>query len=369
MRLGIRLKFVIMKIVKCLLVFLLIVFCQENKKAKTEKKAALIHSKIDSLNTEAQVQQFVRENNTNFKKFELRKIANFNRVHNSNDEDSLIKILAKKLKIDKSFYKADIDSNGLTDLVVIGDNYTCETSNDNNESVSCDFSVFALMNFGKYSILYKDLEKDHRTPIVPKIDKVNGIPILSISNVEYDYDERGKQKIRYISTVLAYKYGAFIEYQKQKEMHSIEKIEFSASACYGECPIFKLELTKDNKAVLWAEAYNYNISYPRTAEEFKKRKELKGKYNSIITHDKYNEIIDLINYLNIEKLEKSYTVYATDNPSSLLKITYDNGKVKSIDDYGINGTRGLTRLYDMLFDLRFNQKWNQVSKQVEVKLY
>ena len=38
-------------------------------------------------------------------------------------------------------------------------------------------------------------------------------------------------------------------------------------------------------------------------------------------------------------------------------VTYDNGKVKSIRDYGLLGTYGLDRVYQLLFELRENQKW------------
>ncbi len=359
-----------MKLLKYILACLLVISCQENKKEVIVKKTTLIPSKIDSLNTEAEVQQFIRENDVHYNKFELRKIADFNRTYRVSDEDSLIKILAKKMKVDKSFYKADIDNNGYSDLVAIGDNYKCTTSNQKNETVSCDFSVFAVMNFGKYSTRYKDLKKDYRETVVPKVDEVNGIPVLSVANVEYTYDSRTKKRgVKDTLTVLAYKYGGFVEYQKQSTIHSIEKIEFSASACFGRCPIFKIEMRNDRKTVLWAKEYNFNISFPESAADFRNLKELKGKYDSTITNDKYNEIVGLINYLNIEGLKKDYMTGGTCQPSSELKITYDNGKVKTIGDYGINGTRGLNRLYEMLFDLRFNQKWKLLSKELDIEIY
>lgn len=360
-----------MKMLNCLIAFLLIASCQQKESEATIKKTPLIHSKIDSLNTEAEVQQFIRETDTNYKKFELRKIADFNRRYGrSTDHDSLIKILARKLKIDKSYYKADFDNNGFTDLVAIGDNYKCTTWDKNEQSVSCDFSVFALMNFGKDSILIKTLQSDYDRPLVPKITQVDCIPFLSVNTIKYDYDKKKKREIiSDTSTVLAYKYDAFIEYQKKSKIHSIEKIEFSSSACFGTCPIFRIEIKDNQKAILWADEYNYSISHPKTRAEFKARKELKGKYEGLLTKDKYKQVIDLINYLNIESLKENYMAGGTCQPSSSLRITYDNGKVKTISDYGVNGTRGLNKLYGILFDLRFNQKWHLLSKKLDIDIY
>ena len=62
-----------------------------------------IYSKIDSLESEQQVQNFVRtsiKKDSAFAKFELRKISDFN-THTVSD---LIKKTADSLKINKNFY-------------------------------------------------------------------------------------------------------------------------------------------------------------------------------------------------------------------------------------------------------------------------
>jgi hypothetical protein len=60
---------------------------------------------------------------------------------------------------------------------------------------------------------------------------------------------------------------------------------------------------------------------------------------------------------DFETLQDNYAVNWTDDQTAKLKITYDNGKVKSIRDYGLLGTYGLDRVYQLLFELRENQKW------------
>lgn len=49
----------------------------------------------------------------------------------------------------------------------------------------------------------------------------------------------------------------------------------------------------------------------------------------------------------------------TDDQTGDLKITFNNGKVKTISDYGMIGTNGLKILYEKLAELRFNQKWQK----------
>ncbi len=88
-------------------------------------------------------------------------------------------------------------------------------------------------------------------------------------------------------------------------------------------------------------------------------KEASGNFNSKIMEDKYNDIVNLLNYVDFETLKDNYAVGWTDDQSSTLKITYDNGKVKSIEDYGLIGTYGLDRIYQLLFELRENQKWTK----------
>ena len=87
--------------------------------------------------------------------------------------------------------------------------------------------------------------------------------------------------------------------------------------------------------------------------------EVSGNFNSKITKDKYNDIVNLLNYIDFESLKDNYSVSWTDDQTATITITYDNGKVKSISDYGLIGTFGLDRVYQLLFELRDNQKWTK----------
>ena len=130
--------------------------------------------------------------------------------------------------------------------------------------------------------------------------------------------------------------------------HIIEKIEYATSMCYGTCPVFSLTINSDRKAEWNAEKYNKIND-----------QEVHGIFHSEITKEQYNKLIDLLNYIDFEKLNDVYEVGYPDAQSSTLKITYDHGKVKSIYDYGKKGTEDLRRVYQLLFDLRENQKWQK----------
>ncbi|WP_419487875.1 hypothetical protein [Chryseobacterium bernardetii] len=84
-------------------------------------------------------------------------------------------------------------------------------------------------------------------------------------------------------------------------------------------------------------------------------------FKSKIKISDFNTIEELLNYINFSKLKDFYSVSSTDNPTSELTITYGNGKTKKIQDYGLAGTYGLKKLYDLLFDLRFNQDWKRIE--------
>ena len=67
----------------------------------------------------------------------------------------------------------------------------------------------------------------------------------------------------------------------------------------------------------------------------------------------------MLNYIYFETLQDNFAVTWTDDQTATLKITYDSGKVKSISDYGLIGTYGLDRVYQLLYELRENQKWTK----------
>ena len=170
-----------MQINRCLrlfsfLIFTIILGCKENENIKT--------SEIDHINTPLEVQNLIRKNFKDLTKYEVKSIQDFKRQ----DFECQTNVkLADKLDIDESFYKTDFDSNGFTDLLVIGDDYTCLGSLDQ----SCSYHPIVIMNFGNQKYKIVNISKSHNDYFVPKITDENGQKLLEIYNSKIiDWEKR-----------------------------------------------------------------------------------------------------------------------------------------------------------------------------------
>lgn len=118
-------------------------------------------------------------------------------------------------------------------------------------------------------------------------------------------------------------------------------MEFRTGYCYGSCPVFSIKIDKDRNAVYEAKTYN-----PK-----------QGKFSASLEYDKSEAIFDLLNYLDVKKLNDTYSVSWTDDQTCWLRVKFSDGTVKEIRDYGLKGTFGLRLLYSVFLDLRNNQEW------------
>jgi hypothetical protein len=292
-----------------------------------------LRSSIDSINSDKEVEKLIHSINEGYQKFTLKPITEFKGRYR---EDEPCKMMADSLNITKSWYKSDFDNNGYTDLLAIGE-YD-------------GFNIFVVMNYGHDSLKVNRLtRKSFQECTFPKI--IND----SILRYYYMREPDGREKNQ--STALLYKdlifkYGDFIEYNPKPNNYSIEKIEYQTTPCFGTCPVFYMSISKDRSAIFKAVIYNR-----------KKRnlKQVEGKFNATLKDSSFLEIWNLLNYIDFPNLNDNYAVNWTDDQTCTLTITYNNGQVKKIRDYGLIGSYGLDRLYQLLFDLRFNQDWNKSS--------
>lgn len=323
-----------------------------------------ILSKIDNLKTETEVQDFIRSRSKTkedyLAEFELKTIQSFdeNSYHEVNKE---IKKAADSLGITKSFYKGDFDHNGKTDLIFIGDNHSCNGFSPSSKgSYSCDSSVnIFLENNGDY--ILKSLKPNFHDFVAPTVTTLNGKQYLKILSTEVEEDTLSSQlkfNQRIVSRVLDYTFDSFIEYNPEPKKHQIEKIVYETGMCYGTCPMFKLELNADKISTFFAELYNFSEKIPKGKREMKKGE---GRFETKISTETFDELTDILNYIDFPNLKNDYAVHWTDDHSSVLTVYYEGGKVKKIDDYGLSGTYGLKLLYKKLFELRFNQDWKKVK--------
>lgn len=286
-------------------------------------------SKIDSLKTEKEVENLINSIMNEHDPIKIKKIADFQEEDGANH---FCKRIADSLKINRAFYTADLDNNGYTDVMAFGDQY--------------DFSIFIVMNYGKNSLKVNRLtRRSFQNCTFPKIKNDSIIQYYYMPEPDVDLGNAEKPKLT--KKDLIFKFGDFIEYNTNPGSYNIEKIEYQTGLCFGTCPQFYISIDKNRNGLFKAEHYNIN----------KSNKGIVGKFKTLITKNNYDEIINLLNYIDFPGLQNRYSVNWTDDHSSTLKITYNNGKVKEIKDYGLIGTYGLDRLYSLLFDLRFNQDW------------
>lgn len=288
-------------------------------------------SKIDSLNSKTEIEKLIHSFGKNDEVFSLKPITKFKSHYYGGAE--FCKRIADSLGVTKSFYKADFDNNGFTDLLVIGEYY--------------GFQVFVVMNYGHDSLKLNRLtRRSFQECVFPKI--INDTIIRYYYTSEPNSQAKDHTKSLQFSD-LVFKYGDFIEYNSQPKNYTIEKIEYQTTMCFGTCPQFFISIDKDKSSTFKAEAYN---------QKTRKSKEIKGTFKTTLKDNSFEEIMGLLNYTDFPNLEGDYAVDWTDDQTCSLTVTYDNGQVKTIRDYGLIGTYGLDRLYQLLSELRFNQDWN-----------
>ena len=133
--------------------------------------------------------------------------------------------------------------------------------------------------------------------------------------------------------------------------YNIERIEYFTSACFGPCPMFKMEINKDRMAVYNAIRFNFSKDFEAPHPE--------GTFVGKIKELDYDSLVQKLNDMDFPMLQDQYKVGYTDAQTGNLKIIYDGGKEKAITDYGMRGTPELEEIYQLFLDLRENQEWKK----------
>ena len=279
------------------------------------------HNKIDEITNIKQIQSLIKSIDKEYSNFKIDDTLIYS------DKDC--KRLCDSLKI-KTFTKADLDNNGYTDLIVIGE--------WNDPSIICIFD----QGKNKFSI-NRLTRRSFQDCSFASVDTNGGETFVNYYYFKQSDDWRQIDTTPNIqSKKLIYKFGDFVEYNNSPPNYNIQKLEFQTTMCFGSCPIFNLTINSNRSAKYEAVKFN----------------ESEGEFSGTIDKDTYNELLELLNYIDFPNLKNNYSVGWTDDQTCTLSITYDNGKKKTITDYGKIGTYGLDRIYSILFKLRENQTWN-----------
>jgi hypothetical protein len=278
------------------------------------------HNKLDDIINAHQLKKLILSIDKDYKYLKINDSFYF--------QDKRMQHIVDSLHL-KPFAKADFDNNGYTDIILV-------------QEGSYETSIIVIMDTGNNKIYIKNLSTIRFGNLhLAFAYKQNQQTFLNLIGFKMSYWPKLDSPVTVESIKLIYKYGDFIENNNTPENHAISKIEYNTGACYGLCPIFSLIIDSSRNASYHAIKFNKE----------------QGDFKTIINLKDYNKITELINYINFATLEDDYNLPITDQPTSWLTITYDNGKVKRIKDYGEEGTYGLMALYKLLFRIRSNQSW------------
>lgn len=218
------------------------------------------------------------------------------------------------------FFKIDLDGNGLTDLVVYG-----------NE----EFFIVSDNGKGRYPVNY--LSNGAFT-----LNKATLISIDSISRPKKIVIQQRQRPANHPDTLVSM-FGGIVEYNSSPAKNfTFEKITFAAGGCFGTCPVFNLSINKDGTATYSAIEYN----------------EKTGNFTGKISQPEFDELMELLRYLNPDELNNNYRVGWTDDETGTTEIDY-NGRSKTISDYGEIGTYGLAALYAKFLAWRNSVDWSK----------
>ncbi len=228
-----------------------------------------------------------------------------------------------------TFYKYDVDRNGLNDLIIDGVDFFI-ILDSGNQHYSKKFLRGAEFTFKGIKTI------DTATLISVNVKR----PLGNGTNQVYD-------------TLIIYHDGVFMEYCSTPANHKIEKISFHLSPgfCMG-CAEYTMKI--DGERNISYIAYKFNA----------KRHSVDTIYaNSVLPGEDYNRLISLLNYIRFDRLNDAYSGISTDLPTGYLNILYDSGKSKTIKDYGLYGTLGLDHIYDLFIGYYAHLPWEKKVKR------
>lgn len=162
--------------------------------------------------------------------------------------------------------------------------------------------------------------------------------------------------MRYLFNLLTFLF--LVSCTSQKATSPYSKIEYEATPCFGFCPVFKMTINPDRTAIFEAEHFNFNDKPSK--DEFSRPRE--GTFKGTIKEGDYHKLISLLNGLDIKNLQEKYgRKDITDLPTSYLRINFNDGTSKNVEDYGKRGNEKLAEVYHFFEDLRKNQQWTKIK--------
>lgn len=209
------------------------------------------------------------------------------------------------------FFKMDVDGNGLTDLII---NYNF---------------CFAVLDMGNGHYERHPFFTGTGYFAIDLLSSKDG-PLLVVMAV---YDNGKKIKPARKNDTLISKHGGLMEYNGSPEQLKVAEIHLT----YGSSMV----------------SGGVDVSFGSDRVMINRI----DKSNARIDSASYNRLIKTVNYLSLASLKDKYDIESPDSETLWLEVTYDNGQIKRIEDYGGYGTFGLQNLYRQFYRLIEAQHW------------
>jgi hypothetical protein len=277
---------------------------------------------IDLLSTDAQVINFITTNIPQYSKT----IIQFEKYHhaNGNSIDSIP---------ERNWMKCDLGSNGESDLMVF-----------NADGI--DLLTIVSEN-GKFKLIQSVFLWFDSRFIKPEIKKVNGENLVLLFHADGDYDEQRNWLIysNLVCDTVVYKYGYLLNYLVNPHHYSIEKIETKDDGSCMGCSMketISIDVNSLQCTCLKTGAYSQTKSY-----------------SGQLTVEQMKTIVLLLNYSNFPELNDIglNNGLPTDQSTTIMTIIYDNGKIKTIKNYGPSGNITIRTIYS----IAFNVNWVEIK--------
>ncbi|UWY28883.1 DUF6438 domain-containing protein [Flavobacterium sp. TR2] len=298
-----------------------------NEVAKKED-LNILSNKIDSLETTADVIEFAKTVNPKFKSYRAgnMRIKSTDSIANDLNCNGIF----KKWNV-LNWEKKDLNNDGKTDLIFHAywyNNYYPYAIMDMGSN------VFKLFGFSTGSI-------DDCEFIKPfKIGNSNELHFLHSKSIPNN-GFTDLPRVMQIDT-LTYKFNDFIEINTGNKLrYDVISIEINTNGCFGDCPSYDLKINQDGQADFKGKSFM----------------NFEGSSTKKIALSYFTELVKILEYIKVKELNNNYDVDWTDSQTTILKITFSDGSVKEIRDYGMQGTFGLRLIYSNLFKIASATNW------------
>lgn len=299
------------------------------------------HGKIDSVSQPEEVEALVHSIDKRYNSFRFNRILTF-------EDDNCFR-LADLSKV-KPIEKADFDKNGYTDMLVLG------TLDGRSAVISLMGAVRGKIN------LHVITRQFRRTCSIARVIYEDGNTLLEFRYFDA-YFARVSNEEAVKSVKLIFKYGDFIEYNPSPKNYDINKIEFrNDGGPWITSSEYSIEINSLGKAHLVSKSITKDWhASPNSYDGYTKEP-------GVSPDSLFATISGILNYSDFPNLKNRYEVKASDQVKGRLTIYYNNDKVKTITDYGLQGTYSLHRIYQIINSMRGSLVWKLKTPEALIPL-